>query len=120
MTDDDYDHPEWKTEFADVCNATFRDCHCDAVFRESVGREFPRFGSPTPPGIPAMCSQNYYVWSGLKNARNTTFINTTTGVKLTDCCGMCNGLNDEKELCGSYEFLPDDDSDSDRNLFSVI
>ena len=107
LADDDRDHPEWKEQFADVCKESFLDCHCSAVFRESVGREFPRFGAPSPPGLPGVCTQDYYAWTGIANARNSSFINITEGVELAECCDMCTNINDDKGLCGSYTFLPD-------------
>lgn len=104
--DKDPKHPEWKTEFADVCDP--KKCTCDIIERHAVGREFPRFGIPkVSPGTPPACASNFYPLNHFKNKNASTLKHTIEDTSLAACCSACTAANNAGDECGSYTFTPE-------------
>ena len=111
----DPDHPEWETEFADVCSK--RECTCDAVEEQAVGAEnvsvtFGHFINNNA-SYPAQCKAGhfnqfmYYEPKGIPLGRATT---TTEG----GCCELCGKFD---KLCKGYGYTY---SSSKCQLYTLI
>jgi len=111
----DPDHPEWETEFADVCSK--KECTCDAVEEQAVGAEnvsvtFGHFINNNA-SYPAQCKAGhfnqfmYYEPKGIPLGRATT---TTEG----GCCELCGKFD---KLCKGYGYTY---SSSKCQLYTLI
>eukprot|EP00462_Mataza_sp_D1_P006390 CAMPEP_0175124088 /NCGR_PEP_ID=MMETSP0087-20121206/2590_1 /TAXON_ID=136419 /ORGANISM="Unknown Unknown, Strain D1" /LENGTH=307 /DNA_ID=CAMNT_0016405823 /DNA_START=30 /DNA_END=957 /DNA_ORIENTATION=+ len=97
-----YKNPQFVKDFGSLCSKN--ECNCDVVEKQSVGREFPKFGSQTPPGTPAVCADDFFVFEFFK-FRSIGKPYRTVKTDLAGCCSTCAADNAHNSTtCALYEF----------------